>query len=177
MLSIRLTRTGKKKRPSYRFIVQDSRRDPWGKALEILGHRDPRTKETVINKERTEYWLGEGAQPSDSVWNILVDEKIVKGDKRGASHISNKRKGKLEEKEVAKKEKEVEAKEKAKAEKAAAEEEKAAQAEAPAEEAAPETSEEAPVEEKVEEAPAEEPAKEEVKEEAPAEEKKEEKSE
>ena len=146
MLSIRLSRTGKKKQPHYRVIVVDKKRDPWGKSIEILGHKNPRTKETVLKEERIKHWIGEGAQPSNTVWNMLVDASIVKGDKRGVTHISKKRSGKQKDAEEAAKEK-----------KAAAE----AKAEEPAAEAPTE-------------APAEEPkTEEEAKDEAPAEEKKE----
>ena len=107
MLSIRLSRTGKKKQPHYRVIVVDKKRDPWGKSIEILGHRNPRTKETVLKDERIKYWLGQGAQPSNTVWNMLVEAGIVKGDKRGVTHISKKRSGKAKEAEEAKKEKET----------------------------------------------------------------------
>lgn len=98
MLSIRLSRTGKKKQPYYRIIVIDKQRDPWGKALEILGSRNPRNKELTLKEERVKYWLEKGAQPSNSVWNILIEAGIVKGDKRGVTHISKKRKAKEAEK-------------------------------------------------------------------------------
>jgi small subunit ribosomal protein S16 len=110
MLSIRLSRTGKKKQPHYRVIVVDKRRDPWGKSIEILGSRNPRSKETQLKEERIKYWLEQGAQPSNTVWNILVDAGIVKGDKRGVTHISKKRATKKKEAEDAAKEKEAAAK-------------------------------------------------------------------
>ncbi len=89
MLSIRLSRVGKKKRPLYRFVIMDKQKDPWGKSLEILGSRDPRTKVNVLNADRIKYWISKGAQASESVWNILVDEKIVEGKKRSVTHISD----------------------------------------------------------------------------------------
>jgi len=153
MLSIRLSRTGKKKQPHYRIIVIDKQRDPWGKSLEILGSRNPRSKEMTLKEDRVKYWLEKGAQPSNSVWNLLVEAGIVKGDKRGVTHISKKRKNRAAEAEAEAKEKEA----------------------PPADEANPEeTTTEAPAEEKKEEAPAEEPKEEAKKEEAPAEEPKEE---
>lgn len=179
MLSIRLSRVGKKKAPVYRIVVMPKHRDPWANNVEILGHYNPRRepRELVIKADRVKHWISKGAQPTDTVWNLLVDEKIVEGDKRGATHLSKKRKGKLEEKAAEAKEKEAEAKAKAEEEKAAAAEaakaeaeaakakaeEEAAAKEAPAEEAAPEApteeaKEEAAPEEKTEEAPAEEKA-------------------
>lgn len=92
MLSIRLSRVGKKKRPLFRFVIMDKQKDPWGKSLEILGSRDPRTKVNVLNADRIKYWIEKGAQPSDSVWNILVDEKIVEGKKRNVTHLTADRK-------------------------------------------------------------------------------------
>ena len=66
MLSIRLSRVGKKKQPIYRVVVQDKQRDPWGKSVEIIGHYNPRAnpKEIVFKEERVKYWLSVGAQPA-----------------------------------------------------------------------------------------------------------------
>ncbi len=130
-------------------------RDPWADVTEILGHYDPRKqpRELVVKADRVKYWLERGAQATDTVWNLLVDEKIVEGDKRGVTNISKKRKGKMEAKAAAAKEKEAEAK--AKAEEAAAAK-AAAEAEAKAAAEAPAVEEAAPAEEKTEEAPAEE---------------------
>lgn len=85
MLKIRLARVGKKKRPSYRFVVSDSTKDTFGKALEILGHYNPFNKVTEIDKDRTLYWIGKGAQPSPTVHNMLVDQNIITADKVKAS--------------------------------------------------------------------------------------------
>ncbi|HBP00077.1 MAG: 30S ribosomal protein S16 [Candidatus Uhrbacteria bacterium GW2011_GWF2_41_16] len=95
MLSIRMTRVGKKGQPTFRVILTDKRKDPWGKAIEILGHRNPRTKETVLNAERIKHWLGKGAQATDTVWNFLLDQKLVEGKKRGVTHLSKKRQEKI----------------------------------------------------------------------------------
>ncbi len=97
MLTIRLTRVGKKKQPQYRFIVSEKARDPWGKALEILGSYEPlRTPSAItLDKERVGYWLSKGAQCSDTVWNLLVDQGLVKGEKRASVKLSTKRKAKL----------------------------------------------------------------------------------
>ena len=83
MLVIRLTRVGKKKQPSFRVVVQDKTKDPWGKAKDIIGQYNPRTKPktVVFNEERIKYWLGKGAQPSPTVHNLLVDAKIIKDEK------------------------------------------------------------------------------------------------
>ncbi len=83
MLSIRLRRTGKKKQPQYRIIVLDKRKDPWGKFIENLGNYNPRTKPNTINlkADRIKYWLGIGAQPTATVHNMLVDEKVIDAKK------------------------------------------------------------------------------------------------
>lgn len=97
MLTIRLTRVGKKKQPQYRFIVSEKARDPWGKALEILGTYEPRRTPTALtlNKERVQYWLGKGAQTSDTVHNLFVDQGLIKADKRKMEGISKRRKEKI----------------------------------------------------------------------------------
>ena len=126
MLSIRFTRVGKKKKPIYRIVVMDKRRDPWAKFIEILGSRNPHTKETTLKEDRIKYWLGQGAKATNTVWNLLVDEKVVEDKKLGSSHISKKRKTKQEAKDVEAKEKAEAAKEKADAAKEAAPEAEAA---------------------------------------------------
>lgn len=92
MIVIRLTRIGKKKQPSYRLVVQEKQRDPWGKALDIVGFYDPRTKPKTVklNEERIKFWLGKGAQASPTVHNLLVDAKIVKDEKVKATKGSGK---------------------------------------------------------------------------------------
>lgn len=141
MLHIRLTRVGKKKQPTYRLIVTEKGRDPWGKALEILGHYNPRTKEkaAVLKTDRIKYWLEKGAQTSNTVHNLLLREGILSGKKKKSVKLSKKRSAKIEEKKKA--------------------------AEAPAEPAP------AAAEEKPAQAPAEPQAQEEQKTEKPAEEK------
>jgi small subunit ribosomal protein S16 len=91
MLSIRFSKVGKKNRPELRLIVVDKHKDPWGKAVEILGSRNPRTKVNALNSERIKYWLEKGAQPSASVWNLFVEMKLIEGKKRSVTTISKKR--------------------------------------------------------------------------------------
>ena len=182
MITIRLSRTGKRHKPQYRIVVQEKHRDPWSPAMEILGTYNPNTSPSTIelNEERIKHWLEQGAQPSNTIHNMLVNAGIIKDDKAKAVTISKKRASKLEEKQAEAKAKKAEAVEAKKAEKeakaaeeAAAKEETAKAETAPeAEVAAEETKEEAPKEEVKEEtapeAKAEEeaPAKEEKKEES-----------
>ncbi len=77
MLKIIFSRRGKKKQPTYRVIVLDERKDPWGNFLEDLGFYNPRTKESGLKIERIKYWLSVGAKPSAVVHNLLVREKLI----------------------------------------------------------------------------------------------------
>ena len=103
MLSIRLTRIGKKKQPEYRFVIMEKGRDPWGKALEILGNFNPRSNPPLFNvkQDRIAYWIKNGAQCTDTVWNLFVDKGLVTGEKRKKVSISKKRKEKLAKKQAA----------------------------------------------------------------------------
>ncbi len=96
MLNIRLARKGKKKQPIFRLLVCEKNKDPWGKYLENLGNYNPRSKELVLQADRLKYWLEKGAQPSDSVWNMLVEKGLVEGKKRTVTKISKKRLAKQE---------------------------------------------------------------------------------
>lgn len=101
MLHIRLTRIGKKKQPEYRIIVCEKSRDPWGKALEILGHFNPRTNPPTITlkRERIEHWIKNGAQCSATMRNLLVDQGILQGEKSKTIKISDKRREALAKKQ------------------------------------------------------------------------------
>ncbi|MGI8940696.1 MAG: 30S ribosomal protein S16 [Actinomycetota bacterium] len=73
MVKIRLMRVGKTKQPSYRVVVADSRSPRDGRITEAIGHYHPRQdpSEIVIKSDRAVYWLGRGAQPSNTVKNLL----------------------------------------------------------------------------------------------------------
>lgn len=73
MVKIRLRRTGKKKQPSYRIVVADSRMPRDGRYIESLGYYDPRTEPSTVelDGDRALYWLGQGAQPSRQVQNLM----------------------------------------------------------------------------------------------------------
>ena len=70
---IRLMRAGAKKRPFYRVVAADSRRQRDGRFLEILGHYNPIAQpfELVVHKEKVEHWLSRGAQPSEQAASLL----------------------------------------------------------------------------------------------------------
>lgn len=78
---LRLKRIGRRHRPSYRLAAVDQRRPRDGKVLEELGIYDPMAakpeRQVVLKRERIEYWLSVGAQPSDTVRQILEKEGVV----------------------------------------------------------------------------------------------------
>ena len=127
MLSIRLVRFGKKHAPAFRMVVQEKHRAPSSKYVEKVGHYIPHQTPKILelNAERIQYWISKGAQPSDTVHNMLVSQGVIKDKKRGVTKITKKRAGKMAAKADAKKAKEAEAKEVAAAQ--AAEEAAAAQ--------------------------------------------------
>lgn len=82
MLAIRLFRTGKKNQPSFKIVVTDKKNPPrGGRFVEEVGFWNPLTKEKNLKGERIKYWLSVGAKPSESVYNLLVEEKILEGNK------------------------------------------------------------------------------------------------
>ena len=80
MVAIRLSRTGAKKKPSYRVVVIDKRRARDSRNIEIVGHYNPRPDpiEVVLKRDRIDYWMGVGAQPSDTVKRLVkhYDERF-----------------------------------------------------------------------------------------------------
>jgi small subunit ribosomal protein S16 len=73
MVRIRLMRVGKRKQPSYRVVVADSRSPRDGRIIEAIGHYHPRQEpsEVVIDTDRAQFWIDRGAQPSDQVRKLL----------------------------------------------------------------------------------------------------------
>lgn len=77
MLAIRLQRLGRKAMPVYRVAVQESRRHPSsGRVVAYIGTHNPHTKTTTLDKEKTGFYLKNGAQPTTRVVRLLVAEKI-----------------------------------------------------------------------------------------------------
>ncbi len=92
MLVIRYLRGGKKNQPFYRVVVTDKKNPPRaGRFLEIVGFVNPFTKEKQLKADRIKYWLSVGAQTSDTVNNLLVQEKIIEAKKK-AVHKKPKKK-------------------------------------------------------------------------------------
>jgi small subunit ribosomal protein S16 len=73
MLAIRLARFGAKKKPTYRVVVIDKERARNSRSVEVVGHYNPIAKpaEIHLDHERIQYWVKNGAQPSDTVSRLL----------------------------------------------------------------------------------------------------------
>ncbi len=79
MVKIRLRRVGANKQPSYRLVVADSRAPRDGRFIEIVGFFNPRTEPPTVEIEtsRVQYWLSQGAQPSEAVARLLKQKGIL----------------------------------------------------------------------------------------------------
>lgn len=82
-IKIRLRRTGKRKQPSYRLVVAESRAPRDGAFIEVIGHYNPLTDPAtiVIDEEKALQWLRRGAQPTETVASLLRRQGIM--DKLG----------------------------------------------------------------------------------------------
>ncbi len=95
MLAIRMQRLGRKGHPTYRVVVQDVRQTPTsGKYVALLGSYDPHAKTTTLIKDQAEFYLNNGAQPSDRVARLFKSEGItlpkwVKEPTQGTRSIRN----------------------------------------------------------------------------------------
>lgn len=137
MLMMRLQRVGRKNDPSYRIVVTDKRTGVKSdKHVDRIGSYNPKFNHVQIDADKAKDWISKGVQPSDTMHNILVSQKIIEGKKINVLP----RKSPIVDEEAVKKAEE-EAAAKVEAEKA--------EAEAPKEEES-ETPEEAPTEEKTE---------------------------
>lgn len=82
MLKIRMQRTGRVNKPTYSLVVlEHARAAKAGKIVEQVGSYDPHTKSKILKTDRIKYWMSVGAQPTPTVHNLLVSEKIVAGKK------------------------------------------------------------------------------------------------
>ena len=103
-VKIRMTRMGRRHRPFFRINAVDGRTPRDGRILEKLGHYDPLVKDAdkqvVINKDRVEFWIGQGAVASDTCAEIFKQYGIVcpqyeeKQARRGRARASARKKGK-----------------------------------------------------------------------------------
>ena len=82
MIVIRFFRVGKRNQPSFKVVVTDKKHSVKNsRFVEAVGFYNPLTKKGELKKERVKYWLEKGAQPSSTVYNLLVKEKIIEGKK------------------------------------------------------------------------------------------------
>ena len=72
-VKIRLSRTGRTNRPNYRVVAIDEHKKRDGRFIEILGSFDPLVKQggVVLKKDRIDYWISQGAKPSDTVARLI----------------------------------------------------------------------------------------------------------
>ena len=83
MLKIRLQRVGKKHDPAFRIVLTDSTRAARsGSVNEVLGFYSAKREQTKLSGDKIKEWITKGAQVSDTVHNILVRGKVIKGPKK-----------------------------------------------------------------------------------------------
>jgi small subunit ribosomal protein S16 len=89
-VKIRLMRVGKKKQPTYRVVVADSRSPRDGRFIEIIGQYAPRQEPSVVtvNNERALHWLNQGAQPTESAAKILEISGVWDEYKQAAGKVA-----------------------------------------------------------------------------------------
>jgi small subunit ribosomal protein S16 len=91
MLTIRLHRIGKNNQPSFKIVVVDKRKSAAsGSFREEVGSINRVAKQVNLNKERVAYWISKGAQPSPTVHNLLVAQKLIVA-KKIANHSQPKK--------------------------------------------------------------------------------------
>jgi len=80
---IRLKRVGTRNKPFFRVVVADSRSSRDGRVIEELGHYDPKkeTDKVVVDAERVNYWLGQGARPTEKAKSVLKNGGILVSQK------------------------------------------------------------------------------------------------
>ena len=97
MLVIRFNRVGRHNHAQYRIVVQEKSKAPSGKHIAIVGSYDPHSKQTILKEDEIKNFIANGAQPSDSVYNLLIKNGVIKGEKRAVKLPEKK----VEEKESA----------------------------------------------------------------------------
>lgn len=82
MLTIRLARIGKRNKAQFQIVLQEHTVAPGGKHVEVLGSYDPHSKKEVLKAERIKYWVSQGAQISDTAYNLFISKGVLTGEKR-----------------------------------------------------------------------------------------------
>jgi small subunit ribosomal protein S16 len=98
MLMIRYFKTGKKNQPFFKIVVTEKTNPPHaGRFVDEVGFFNPLTKEKKVMAEKVKHWLSVGAKPSDTVYNLLISEKVIEGKKIQVHKKSKKEEKKKEE--------------------------------------------------------------------------------
>jgi small subunit ribosomal protein S16 len=83
MLMMRLQRVGRRNDPSYRIVVTNKRTGPKSdKHVDRIGSYNPKANHVQLDTEKAKEWLAKGVQPSDTMYNILVSQKVIEGRKK-----------------------------------------------------------------------------------------------
>ncbi len=93
MLAIKLRRIGKKHQAAFRIIVSEKRSKVDGRYTDNIGWLNPNSKEFNIKKEKAQYWLKNGAQPTDTVYNLFIKAGIIEGRKKSVHKKKKVKKG------------------------------------------------------------------------------------
>jgi len=120
MLTIKLAKIGKKNYPVFKIIISEKTKDTQGNYLELLGNYNPHTNKINLNNDRIKYWLSKGAKTTNTVHNLLVEQKIISSKKVRIVKAKKKEEEKAEAKPIEKadeKPKEQQAKSKEESEK------------------------------------------------------------
>lgn len=118
-----MAKVGKTNKKVFRIVVSEKARDPYGRALEILGSYNPYSKKLDVKADRVKHWISKGSQMTPSINNLFIDNKVIDGGKIKNSKPGTPNKRKLEKAEKIK-EKELAAAQAAEEAKKAAEEAK-----------------------------------------------------
>jgi len=79
---IRFQRIGRTNDPAFRIVVLEKERAAKaGNIVELLGTYNPRSKAFTLNESQVKYWISKGAQPTGSIYNLLVNKKVIEGKK------------------------------------------------------------------------------------------------
>lgn len=85
MLMIRFQRIGRTNDPAFRIVLlEKARAAKDGNIVELLGTYNPRSKALTLNEESVKAWIAKGAQPTDSIRNLLITKGVIEGKKVNA---------------------------------------------------------------------------------------------
>jgi small subunit ribosomal protein S16 len=98
MLTIKLSRSGKTKEPTFRLILAEKAKNPNSTYLENLGFYDARKKQVQLKADRIAYWLSKGAKATATAHNLLIEQKLISAAKIKKVKLTGRRKTKMAEK-------------------------------------------------------------------------------